>query len=214
MKIFFGIVAALIALTVIFMGYNIWMIDTALSSKIEAQTPHLEILSEDPIIADSILKVSAFTAINDDGGPVPVVEILRVKDDVYQGGKALKVIWQTEVSMLAPSESGAYVLRLGDMEQNFNVQPIVSELSLSKHTYIQGESIAVMMDTNANGNETLTVETHAGRVIEIIRNGWDQNFSTESINVSAPLEPGTYKLIYRKSLGEEITSVSFQVISE
>ena len=214
MKIFFGIVAALIALAVVFIGYQIWMIDTALSSKMEEQTPHLEILSEGPIVAGSIFKVSAFAAINDHGGPVPIVKIFRAKDGAYQGGKALKVIWQTEVSMLAPSESGAYVLRLGDIEENFNVQPIVSDLSLSKHTYKPGESIAVMLDTNANGNETLTVETQAGRVIETIRNGWDQNFSTESINVSAPLEPGTYKMIYRKSLGAEIASLSFQVTSQ
>ena len=214
MRVFFGIVAALIALAVIFIGYKIRMIDTALSSKIDEQTPHLEILSEGPIVVGSIFKVSAFAAINDDGGPVPIVKIFRAKDGAYQGGKALKVIWQTEVSMLAPSESGAYVLRLGDIEENFNVQPIVSDLSLSKHAYKPGEAIALMLDTNANGNETLTVENQTGRVIETIRNGWDQNFSTESINVSAPLEPGTYKLIYRKSLGEEIASLSFQVTSQ
>lgn len=214
MKVFFGILASPIALAIIFIGYKIWMFDTAYSSEIDEQTPHLVILSESPIVADSIFKVSAFAGADDDRESVPIVKIIRGSDNSYQGGKALKVLSQTEVSMLAPFESGAYVLRLGDMEQNFNVQPIVSELSLSKHTYKPGESIAVMLDTNANGNEVLTVETQMGHIIETIRNGWDQNFSTESIHVSAPLELGAYKLIYRKSTGEAIASISLQIARE
>jgi len=121
MRVFLGVLFFLFLGIVIFVGHMLWKIDKNGKDWLEEQAPHLTILSDEPIVVDSWIKVSAFSPSNEQRDYVPMIKIIKLSDNSYHGGKAVKFLMQTEWSLIAPSEAGDYILQYEGMEEPFAV---------------------------------------------------------------------------------------------
>lgn len=211
-KLIIIVLISLVAIVCIF-GLRIASVVAESNAKLETQTPHLRIVSPDPIIADSTFKVSAFAQLNDESNEaVPILRIIRESDNTYISGKAMKFAYVTDYTMIAPTSTGAYKLEFEGMKQAFFVHPISAELHILSEVIYPTKPFQIKLETNSHGaRQRITIENSTGGILQIINNGLDQDFSRGTLEVIAPEEAGSYRLIYKNSRGEDITSVSFEV---
>ncbi len=211
-KLVIILLIALAAIILIF-GLKLFSVTSDYNAKLEAQVPHLQIVTPEPIIADSAFKVTAFAQLSDDSNQsVPFIRILKKEDGAYVSGKALKMAYLTDYTMMAPTQSGAYILELGGIEQPFLVQPIDASLHLLSDIIYSAQTYQINLETNSHGaRQSIALENIKGELIQTINNGLEQDFSTGILDVMAPEAAGSYRLIYKNSIGEDITSLSIEV---
>ena len=105
------ILLMVLAAIILIFGLKLFSLTSDYNAKLKAQVPHLQIVTPEPIIADSAFKVSAFARLSDDSTQsVPFIRILKKEDGTYISGKAMKMAYLTDYTMMAPKAAGSYIL--------------------------------------------------------------------------------------------------------